>query len=637
MEKKRTPEEFAQEALTLLDQAEKLEQERNFSKAIELYSRAAEFLKHSGYLPQRIEDIYSRITELNNNLKQEKLYSQASSQAQLDQIQDQAFAILDGAKRFENSRQYEAAIQEYMSAISLLAQAGWSESQLEGIKSKITALAQNLERQKLSQQQASSARSAEAAYIQPGFQEPVMQGKDQKVDARNAYEIKRRQEADTQNLAFSCIDNAKTFEKERKFDEAIMNYQQAIQLLNSIGWTQQTENLQTVVEKLKRDKKMFESAKQRQVEQAVIEEGIAPPEIAALPEAEARKSKLFEFEDKKKREEQTQSQAFTLIDNGKRLEREKNYEGAISQFEQAIALFKSIEWDAYIQPIIVFIDEIKEKQQKEVYAAQLKQKREEELSNLQKTIQEGQKEQFVQSAQELEFKRREFEVQKKQEVEKEKEFFAFLDKADKFLQENSYESALIEYQNALDRLQVLGSGWESYIPTIQTTIASIQHQKQLQSSKESEIQRREQERLETEMEFQTQIETKMNEERERLKQKNIAIKERDEIIKQREQRKEIAFKFLDTAQEHVGQRDYDKAIYSYQNAANIFAEIQWTEELPMIENSIKELERKKADDKQLQEIKMQETIKKKEEEKEFQKQIARQSQAEREKIKQKRP
>ncbi len=150
MEKKRTPEEFAQEALTLLDQAEKLEQERNFSKAIELYSRAAEFLKHSGYLPQRIEDIYSRITELNNNLKQEKLYSQASSQAQLDQIQDQAFAILDGAKRFENSRQYEAAIQEYMSAISLLAQAGWSESQLEGIKSKITALAQNLERQKLS-------------------------------------------------------------------------------------------------------------------------------------------------------------------------------------------------------------------------------------------------------------------------------------------------------------------------------------------------------------------------------------------------------------------------------------------------------------------------------------------------------
>ncbi len=638
MEKKKTSEELAQDALTLLDQAEKLEQERNFSKAIESYSIAAEYLKRSGYLSHRIEDIYSRITELNNNLKQEKLYSQASTQAQLDQVQDQAFAILDGAKRLETSRQYEVAIQEYMSAISLLAQAGWSESQLEGVKSKITSLAQNLERQKMLQQQASSTESAGDSYAQPELQAPEMPVgafKDQKVDARKAYEIKRRQEADIQNQAFSCIDNAKMFEKEKKFDEAIENYQQAMQLLNSLGWVQQTENLQAVVEKLRRDKNAFESARQRQIQQTAIEETSAPSVSEALPEAESRKLKLLEFEDKKKREEQIQSQAFTLIDNGKRLEREKNYEAAINEFEQAIALFKSIEWDAYIQPIIVFIKEIKEKQQKESYAEQLKRKREEELTNLQKTIQQGQKEQFMQSAQELELKRREFEAQKMQEAEREKEFFTLLNNADKYLQEIKYENALTEYQKALDTLQALGSGWESYIPTIQTTIASIRQQVQLQSTKESEIQRKEQERLEKEMEFQTQLEEKMKEERERLQQKTIAIKERDEIIKQREQRKEVAFKFLDTAQGYIKQKDYDKAIYAYQNSANIFAEIQWTEELPMIENSIKELERKKVEDKELQEAKMQETIKKKEEEKEFQKQIARQSQAEREKIKQK--
>ena len=39
-----------------------------------------------------------------------------------------------------------------------------------------------------------------------------------------------------QNKAFKLIDNGKALERERKFDDAINNYEQSINLFKSIGW-----------------------------------------------------------------------------------------------------------------------------------------------------------------------------------------------------------------------------------------------------------------------------------------------------------------------------------------------------------------------------------------------------------------
>jgi len=635
MQRKPTNEELAQMAIQLLDQAEILESEKNWPKAIENYTNAAEYLKQSGYLQHRIEDIYTRITDLNNYIQQDKALMQQTQVASIEQLQDQGFALLDAAKKLESEGRLEDAIQQYMSAISLLAQAGWTETQLDNIKGTVIKLGQTMQRQQQLQQQSTQQPAGAISVAQP--QGVTTADVDPKAAALKAYEAKKKQEEDMQNEAFALIDQAKTFEQAKQFDGAIANYEKAIGLLNTLGWTQQTQNMGTVVEKLKRDKMAHEAALAQRAQQAAAASQASTQFQASMQQAEPqlREMKLLEFEAKKKQEEKIQTKAFNLIDIGKRFEREKKYDEAITQFEESISLLKSINWDSYIQPVITFINDIKLKKQKEVEAEQIRAKRQTELTTLQQTIQAKQKEQFVQSAQESELKRREFEQKRQQEIQKEKEFFAVLDNADKTLQEGDYDTALGEYGKALDILSELGTGWENYIPAIQSTITTMNQRKLDLSKRELEIQKKKTFQDQKEQEFQQQIAEQLKEEREKLKQKALSVKEREDELQYRQRRKDKAFKYLDSAQDYIKQTEYDKAIYAYQNAANIFAEIQWLDEIPIIENSIRELIKRRDQQKQIKQGQLQKQIESREKDKEFQKQIARQLREEREAIKQK--
>ena len=146
-------EELAQEALKYLNLAQNFEEEKDYAKAIESYQLAADYLKNSGYLMNKISDIYSRVEELKTIAQQEMIYDRATTKSQVDQIQDQAFSLLDGAQKLESDGFLEDAIQQYLSAIKLLVQAGWSEAQLGNLKNKLTLIAEKLEQKKLIQKQ----------------------------------------------------------------------------------------------------------------------------------------------------------------------------------------------------------------------------------------------------------------------------------------------------------------------------------------------------------------------------------------------------------------------------------------------------------------------------------------------------
>ena len=630
MERKLSKEELAQKAIELLDQAEDFEQRQEWYKAIENYQRAADYLQQSGYLTHRIQDIYTRATEINNYLKQQQAYDQSQflvQQAQLDQLQDQAFAILDEAKRLEESGDLENSIQNYLTAIKTLSQAGWSESQLENLSSKIMSLAEIFESQK--QYQADIQ-----ATIQPQVGETAVQPiVDQKAEALKTYEAKKKQEEDMQNQAFKYLDEGKKLEKDREYEKAIFIYQKAIEVLNSLGWVQQTQNIQLIVDKLKQESGFLEDiqAQQQQITTS-FEESLKAEPVIPQSEIDHKKQKLIEFEEKKRKEEETQKKAFDLIDKGKGLERNRQYGDAIICFEQSINLLKSIGWDAYIQPVMNSIKDIKEIEEREIHAEQTKKKREEELTSLQKMIQEKQRDEFVETAQESRLRRREFEKIRQEKLQKEQQFFTILDEADKLVQGSKYDNAISEYRNALEMLKTMGSGWESYISTIEYTLTSIEQQKQKLIQRESEILREKEERKQKENEVQQKIAEDLRNERENLRQKELELKEREEEIKYREQRKQNAFKFLDAGQKYLNQYEFDKAIYAYQNAGNLFAEIQWTDELPLIENTIKEIEKKRDELNLLKQQKLKEDLARRKKEFEFQKQIGDQLNVEREKI-----
>ena len=647
MQRKPTPEELAQEALEFLEKAEQFEQEKNWSKAIQLYSEAAENLKSSGFLMHRIEDIYNRITELNNYVKQEQQYAQQTQQQQVQQLQEQAFALLDEAKELESNGRGRDAIDQYMSAINLLAQSGWTEQQLENIKNKIMVLAKKVEQQEklqkqqelqYQQQQQQKPEMGTPAQQQPASSTPAIQ-EDPKAKALREFEEKKKNEEQIQNQAFSHIDNAKMFEKEKKYDEAILNYQKAIELLNSLGWTQQTKNLKSVVENLRREKQQHAMMQQKEVQQS---QQTTSPSVTAQTGSQAdimkeepqlEQQKLYEYEQKKQKEEEIQNEAFQLIDEGKRLEREKKFPEAIQSFQKAIKMLQSINWTSYIQPIYEFIERIKQKQQTEVKAEQIKEQREKELKELQTSIQKKQKDQFVESAQQLELKRKEFEKRKQEQVKRENDFLATLDKADELLNDMKFDGAISTYQEAINKLDNLGEGWQSYIPTIKNTINIIQKKKQQKLEREQQLKAKQQIREKQEKEYQTQLTTQLQAERKKLKQKEIVLKQRENELQYREKKKNAAFKYLDAAHNYLMQNEFDKAIYAYQNAGNIFAEIQWNDELAQIENAIKDVEKKRQEYQEQKEKQLEQKIKQKQEQKEFQRNIARMLQKERKEIK----
>ncbi|MFW9947812.1 MAG: hypothetical protein ACFFDX_13390, partial [Candidatus Odinarchaeota archaeon] len=204
------------------------------------------------------------------------------------------------------------------------------------------------------------------------------------------------------------------------------------------------------------------------------------------------------------------------------------------------------------------------------------------------------------------------------------------------LQQNQdFNGAIKEYQNALGVLLDLGLGWESYVPTIKTTIENVKKLKETQYKKEFEEQKKLEEKSKQELEFQKQISTLLERERKRLKEKEIEIqldKDKQVYI---EQRKDFAFKMLDEAQKYIKIGDLDKAILAYQDAGNIFTSIQWQEEIPLIEASIKELENMKNEIEIKKQKEIQREIDSQKEEHEFQLKISIQLQSEREKLRKK--
>jgi hypothetical protein len=624
-------ESTAQEALKYLDNAQILEENGKLEEAIESYLTAADFLKKSGFAVTRVNDIYERVQELKEFISKEKTIKQAQLGAQLEQLQERAFSLLDAANKFEIKGQLNEAIGQYNSAINLLVNAGWSDMQLENLREKVNSL--TLKSAKIQQQSTQSIDKMETEISQA----QVVGAFGKKKDAVKADELRKFTEAKAkeekiQNDAFTYIDNAKFYEQDRKYDKAIEAYRNAIDLLNSIGWHSQTSQLESIVTKLEIDKRNYESFKESK---KVRSGGIEYSEDSITEKEKEFQKSVKIIEEQKVNEEKVQSEAFNLIDEGKNMEKEQNYDEALKKFNAAITLFNSIGWDSYIQPVRNLIKDINEKVAQEDKFRTLKEKREVELKKVQDAIYLKEQDEVHKATKEMEEKRKLLENKRNQDLQKEREILELIEEADNIVKSKDFDGSITKYREALNLVGNLGPGWESYKNMINTTIDNIKNLKEKQLSREIETQKKLEEQNKRDMEFQNQMNELLNRERSRLKKEEVSMQAREELFKKREQGKNDAFEILEKAQNYVKSGDLDNAILSYQKVANKFAEIQWTDEIPVIENSIQELQKKKEEEKELKKREMERSIQKMKEDQEFQVQIFKQLKLERNKIKEK--
>ncbi|GAI70140.1 unnamed protein product, partial [marine sediment metagenome] len=167
------------------------------------------------------------------------------------------------------------------------------------------------------------------------------------------------------------------------------------------------------------------------------------------------------------------------------------------------------------------------------------------------------------------------------------------------------------------------------------SIRNLEIRKREQSLTKQKDLQRSIDKYKAEQSFQNQISKQLQEEREILSKREIKISERDDELEHREKRKEEAFKVLGEAQKLLEKGNYEKVIELYQLATNIFAEIQWYDEVEKIGNAIVEIENKNRETGIKKQRDMLALIEKEREDRAFQESTIKEMKAQREKLKQK--
>ncbi|MHA2186584.1 MAG: hypothetical protein ACXAAI_16460, partial [Promethearchaeota archaeon] len=175
--------------------------------------------------------------------------------------------------------------------------------------------------------------------------------------------------------------------------------------------------------------------------------------------------------------------------------------------------------------------------------------------------------------------------------EKRDEAFNVLETAQSLIVNGQFNKAIESYQKAASIFAEIQ--WDDEIKLIQDSIEVVKNKK-----REGEI--RKQQELEEainqekmEKAFQEQIAKEVSIQRENLKQKEVVLLDKEKELAFREKQKEAAFNLLDKSQELISQGKYDEALEIYHAVTNSFAQLQWIDEIPIIQEAIREIEDKK--------------------------------------------
>ena len=141
------------------------------------------------------------------------------------------------------------------------------------------------------------------------------------------FEERKQAERETQELAFSIIQKAQRLAANQQFDQAADQYVEAISLLNSIGWQQQTIQLQVVLDQLKARQHQIEIKQQQTLqkqmektqEMQAMEEQIQAQLAAEKETMEQRRATSLELAKHSQKLNEAKEIAFALIDEAEQV------------------------------------------------------------------------------------------------------------------------------------------------------------------------------------------------------------------------------------------------------------------------------------------------------------------------------
>jgi len=152
---------------------------------------------------------------------------------------------------------------------------------------------------------------------------------------------------------------------------------------------------------------------------------------------------------------------------------------------------------------------------------------------------------------------------------------------------------------------------------IGNAIIEIENRKRNAEIKKQRVIEKQIKREREDREFQEKVINEMKAKKKKLKQREIVKKNREAELSFRETQKQEAFRMLDEAQNYLSLGKFDLAIEKYREVNGIFAQIQWLEEIPLINQTINQIDSKRKEEEYRKQREFEQIIKDEAEHQEF--------------------
>ncbi|MCK4480923.1 MAG: hypothetical protein KAV01_10380, partial [Candidatus Lokiarchaeota archaeon] len=149
-------------------------------------------------------------------------------------------------------------------------------------------------------------------------------------------------EVDLIKKADQLIVEAHKLTNNNRFEEALDTYDETEKILEELGKTDEVERLYSLIEDCYNKKADF----LRSVKKEELEEELVVSEELEAPRSEEqlKERRLKQFLETKKHEEEISSRAYEVLDKAVELAKLREYDQALSLYEEGANLFKELNW-----------------------------------------------------------------------------------------------------------------------------------------------------------------------------------------------------------------------------------------------------------------------------------------------------
>jgi len=500
-------------------------------------------------------------------------------------LQDKAFQMFQQAKILVNDNKKEEAIAVYIELIEILNLLRWSNVSKkiqEAIQELRQSISEEISQPVIKEEHVTQERTIESEPTAPLFRSHTQSIKE--------FELYKQQQDTIQKNAFALLDSGVIYANKKDYERAIEEYNQAIILLNSIGWQSYTPRILEKVEQWVENLKSYNAALQKPLEPPYIEtlDQFRHSREDLHKEIESRKDSIEDFDERKKIQYNYLIRASQLLLECEASVKNLDYPSLYSILQQAVQNLINVGWQEGVSHLTEIISTIKENQfQHELMEQQ------EQLAYIEKIrISDDIRKHFKEKIHEIEdqkgkpFHRKEDQPTQSKTKSYEHQVFDVITEASELTGTDDVSSKRkIELYKVVYHL-VEQSHWSEEKLKVQSIIDILNKNLEVRRQRILTLDQNTSYELDSLNSFSKQLKEYIQQfdlEKEAQKVNFLKLQEQQQSFQSIEN---IAFKFIDNANQYVKKLEYDSAIEAYQEAIKKFKILQWLDQIPYIENEI---------------------------------------------------